>query len=589
MQKLTFLFSTRFSQTGSALVGAIALSLVMALGSVGLMQVCGSLSRNESQVLEETKAFYAAESGLLIATRYARTLTQADFQAQNNTAVTIPLSINGYSVACVMNSAVNPQRLTITATTARAVPGAGFKKKVSWDAQSSFSQYAFLFGREHDDNSGINEAVYAGNIHNDWLGHIGAKIWHGPYHMNDKMKLGCYPTSKPSWSYFRFDGPVTIASGDFDAFNVANAPAYSHMNYTAKDIAAHSGYWPANANGYQNNFDNGLQLFDCDHGNITYTSVGTDNVQALLNSWFLDRFQANAPQVDLPQNIIAQVTASNTVTLTPSQAPTGYALGDGENDYRPTLEFVGGANPQVIYHYYNGTTYVDQALPNWNGDVLYSTTSVNVHGVVKGQVTVATAPGTSIAIVADGQNGSRGNSNLPGLVYDDYILQNDTFPAVSTGNNVIGLVTGKDIVYNAYWNKATLAQPLTKIKIQDALIKAPTNPNAYQKTVDKKLFLTAAQIATADPNGCARWDLSAATGSTGSYYGLFSFGSEVYNRYRQEANAGCGQIGATAYYDKRLANVSFPNQPCLFSVDPDNAGGRMINFTFSNWQQSNPL
>jgi hypothetical protein len=593
MQKLNRSFTQSARESGSALIGAIALSVILAFAALGFLQISGSISQNESQLLEESKAFYAAESGLQLATRYARTFNQATYSGLAKTSMAIPININGYAVSCTLEIKAGPPRLALTAATTSGIPGAGFRKRVYWDAQSNFTQYAHIYGREHDDNYGIDEAPYKASDPNNWLGHMGAKIWHGPYHMNDKMKLAYKNTGRQwwddLWNYFRFDGPVTIAAGKLDTFNLNNAASNYHMNYTTNWRNANGGAWPANVNGYQNNFDDGLQLMDAVSGNNhTLTSAANTNLQTLLNSWFLNRFQSNAPQVDLPPNIIAQVTASNTIALPTSQAPTGYTLGDSSINYRPTLEFKGGATPQAIYHYYNGTVYKDSTLSNWNGKALYSPTAVNVHGVVKGQVTVVSAPGTSIAIVTDGKNGTRGNSNLPGLVYDDFYLQNDTFPAVSSGTNVIGLVTGKDILYSASWYKATGTQPLTKIQIRDSLFQYPTPANNYQKTVDKRLFATAAQLATADLNGCARWDLKIPTNT--NYYSLMTFGSDAYNRYRQESDGSNGQIGASAYYDTRLANnISFPNQPVLYSIDADNSNNHMLNFTFINWQSSNPL
>ncbi|MBD3316978.1 MAG: hypothetical protein GF344_14410 [Chitinivibrionales bacterium] len=70
MQKLSHCaLSMLRPKKGSALVGVIVLSTIMAIVGVGLLRVASSAVNNEVAALEECQAFWAAESGLHLAAK----------------------------------------------------------------------------------------------------------------------------------------------------------------------------------------------------------------------------------------------------------------------------------------------------------------------------------------------------------------------------------------------------------------------------------------------------------------------------------------------------------------------------------------
>lgn len=56
--------------SGSALVGVAALAIILSIGAAGLIMVVTSASRNETIALNDTRAFLAAESGLLLGAKW---------------------------------------------------------------------------------------------------------------------------------------------------------------------------------------------------------------------------------------------------------------------------------------------------------------------------------------------------------------------------------------------------------------------------------------------------------------------------------------------------------------------------------------
>jgi Tfp pilus assembly protein PilX len=63
------------SQSGSALVGAVVISVILTFMAVGYLQVSTSVSNDESQTLKDAKAFYAAEAGMDMGYTWLKTST----------------------------------------------------------------------------------------------------------------------------------------------------------------------------------------------------------------------------------------------------------------------------------------------------------------------------------------------------------------------------------------------------------------------------------------------------------------------------------------------------------------------------------
>jgi hypothetical protein len=95
------------SRRGSALVGVVSLATIMAITSVGLLQVAGTAVNNEIASLEETRAFWAAESGLQLAAQSVR------LALPTGDTLFGPLTIDGFTV---IDSVLDVQPIANSAT-----------------------------------------------------------------------------------------------------------------------------------------------------------------------------------------------------------------------------------------------------------------------------------------------------------------------------------------------------------------------------------------------------------------------------------------------------------------------------------------
>ena len=67
-------------ESGAALIAVIFISILLVTASAMLLTAVGHNSRNSTDVLAETKSFYAAESGLQAVINVFRFNTDADFK-----------------------------------------------------------------------------------------------------------------------------------------------------------------------------------------------------------------------------------------------------------------------------------------------------------------------------------------------------------------------------------------------------------------------------------------------------------------------------------------------------------------------------
>ncbi len=74
MMKLKIIANSKFNtdQRGAALVTVIMISVLLLTASIALLSAVGANSRNSTDILSETKAYYAAESGLQATINYLR-------------------------------------------------------------------------------------------------------------------------------------------------------------------------------------------------------------------------------------------------------------------------------------------------------------------------------------------------------------------------------------------------------------------------------------------------------------------------------------------------------------------------------------
>jgi hypothetical protein len=113
---------------GSALVGAVTLTLIMSITALGFVQISASGVNHEQAALENEKAFQAAESGLLLGARWL--MMQANWPTiGNNQPIVQDVSINDINVDVNYSAGANNTVLiTSTASSARL----HYTKRLTW-------------------------------------------------------------------------------------------------------------------------------------------------------------------------------------------------------------------------------------------------------------------------------------------------------------------------------------------------------------------------------------------------------------------------------------------------------------------------
>lgn len=85
-------------QRGSALVGTIALSLVLTISAAGFILVTGNGQGTEKEGLNELQLFNAAESGLLMGARWLRANTPAEIDGFADPSIRVlTTGMNGFA------------------------------------------------------------------------------------------------------------------------------------------------------------------------------------------------------------------------------------------------------------------------------------------------------------------------------------------------------------------------------------------------------------------------------------------------------------------------------------------------------------
>jgi Tfp pilus assembly protein PilX len=552
-------------QNGSALVTSLVFSIILSILGVGYLHVCRSTSNSEYSALENEKAFWAAESGLLLASRYARTFNSTTFPSPPGSAGTI--SVNGYTVTTGFSFASG--KLSISATV-DSIEGK-FVKTISWHCASTASQYAHLYGQYIDK---WDTVCYRG-----WGT---SNVWKGRLHFNERIRLNLTTNSGSRNSFHFSGGMVTVARGGTGSWDDKTG-RYGY-DYTAKWLADHPGMpIPENEGGFRNSFNEGVEIYD--NTPKSWTESDAPWAQDSFTNWFKDGFSANVEKVELSSSTRQDMLNSNpanVITLPISGTPPGLTAGPNRDDYRPTLVFDASAN-NVTYQYYSGGSLRDTII-DFRDKVLRVQTDVNVTGVIKGKASVITDLGKSINVVDDGGNSARGN-DYPGLVYNDYSCDPVLGGTVSSPDDAIALVSGANIVFNASWKKYWKDMGSA---ISDTMRSHTLNAGTeYEKHV---LHVNGALIATETPTSSARIDLDE---PKGNFYRIYAFGSNMYSSYRMQSYSGKGiptdtissrDIGNIYDWDTRLINDVFvPNSPMVRSESG------LLQLSFHNWTEENTV
>lgn len=138
MQKLMHSIRTGIGNNrGSTLVIAVVLALIMAIAGVGFLLVTTNAINNDSDAYTRDKAFYAAESGALIAAKYLMSRTYNSWPATGTFLSNQP--INGLYVTVTLGKNITSKQDTVKSeafTSSTTQNATTFKKRVIMIIQS---------------------------------------------------------------------------------------------------------------------------------------------------------------------------------------------------------------------------------------------------------------------------------------------------------------------------------------------------------------------------------------------------------------------------------------------------------------------
>ncbi len=387
------------SNSGSVLVTTVMISIVLSILVSGLFTFLSFLSSNEANASEVDRSFWAAESGLLMGSRWIR--GNSEFPTKFSSVVPFnDMEINNMLVRVTLTettgSSGEPAVLVTSEVydTARGatVGTTSFERRLSqMISPSEYGVYATFF----DDVEGWNPGSNSG-----WGGFY-RREFVGRFHMNEAIKIS-YGPSTSNRTIFR-DGKVSVASS--------------------------SGWDYGNGQHDNNVYNKGVRL--------GYTNYDSLSRIKQLDSIFTTEYEQDADKIEIPIGLTAEIMGSGDHDII--SLPASQDDGEDYNDYRPSLEFFkDGGTYKARYHYREGGTYKTKTYSDYDDKVFIADAHLNILGVVDGQTTVATTHGHSVMPVDD-------------IVYSDYNESNGTVPTNS--KNALGIVSGKRIHFNDKWVK----------------------------------------------------------------------------------------------------------------------------------------
>jgi flagellar basal body rod protein FlgG len=134
MQKLMRALCGRIGNNrGSTLLIAVVLAVIMAIAGTGFLLVTTNSINNDSDAYTRDKAFYAAESGALIAAKYIMSRTYNNWPAANPSTFLSNQNINGLYVTVTLckNTGLKQDTVKSAAFTSSTTQDAStFKRRV---------------------------------------------------------------------------------------------------------------------------------------------------------------------------------------------------------------------------------------------------------------------------------------------------------------------------------------------------------------------------------------------------------------------------------------------------------------------------
>jgi hypothetical protein len=210
------------NKNGSVLVGAVVFSIIAGIAAGGYLAVTNNTVTQEVVALDDARAFHAAESGLLIGTRWLADTTNWNAAITGGSQVVFSDTINGMRVT----TTIGPNSGDTIPVVSVAQGGIlRYRKQLSWNARIAPGGSGSVINN-------LDGLVKKG---------LADCAFEGPIHFNGDIKIFTGAGNKPKF----INGPVTVhSSNQLNGDGTAGAaPYYNNYDY---GILPDNGVWNLN-------------------------------------------------------------------------------------------------------------------------------------------------------------------------------------------------------------------------------------------------------------------------------------------------------------------------------------------------------
>ncbi len=335
MQKLTW---NKTGIKGSALVGVVTITVLMSIGILSYMGVTRNTIDHEITAYNDARALVAAESGLLVGTRWLR--ETGNWDNLSDSSVLFDGLIEGVAVKVTAIRSGNTVELQSDAS----IESLTYKKRISWELNRQALPHVGTF---------INNMMSGGSPGNgngnDGFNNI---TFDGPFHMNSSIILA----SGGGEVAVAFKGPVTVynktqTGAEYEFKN-------GHSVFTTGDWGNHGVSLNTG-----NDYTFGIHL--------NPSSKTGDDLTNKFDQCFEKSFTHSQDSL-----YIDEIT-HDSIRLSDWHTP--------EANFRPTLKFKADGSAD----YYYGTNKKD-SIPEavLNNRIIMANGDLNVLGTYQGKITV---------------------------------------------------------------------------------------------------------------------------------------------------------------------------------------------------------
>jgi Tfp pilus assembly protein PilX len=553
MQTVIKRLSSLQSRRGSALVGVVAISILMGIAAVGYLSVSGSSVNHEAAALDDAKALNAAESGLFIGTCWLSDQQNWNLIQANAAGIVAHVysgSLRGMdiSVEVIRGTAVDTVCSVASDPRAPQLRNLSYKKQLTWTATTTPAP----------NTSTIIDKILTGgkggSNNNDGFTNM---KFDGPLHSN--MPIVLSQGSKPGTpSEVRFvNGKVTVHNKTDllpfnlkDPFNEANDPNYAHY-----------GHYGTN---YYNNYDFGV----CQHNSNTNAADLDKNFSSVYvhsqDSLYLD---------------IAYGTEDANFKAAQAQA-----ISDPNPKHAGMIETLVFSGSSADYYYY------DKTLKNWNmvtvpnlgGALLVSDHDINIYGSLSTNTTLITRPGSNADISIVGEITNTGFAPDNAKIND---LDNSSNYGLS-GNALLTVISDDQIKMLDSWksppnwtigsgwhhtdaNSTLLANSTI---LEDGKMRVNKDGQPYPDFYVNGVFISKNQMVMNSANHGNE---------------LRMLGSRSIGEYARDTWQSGGSFHSKLLYDKRLMGALAPAGVTINVMTSGPGGNARLVLNLSAWKEKN--